>query len=133
MIGRDDGLTTEANILAKNTWKCNDQGRDKDGCHDGEGENPLERNDLSKELTDTKTCAEHGQGKAHSVILVSSEEEQCVNQDTPNSNVGQNTCRKAVSIDHDCTVPVDGDESPGQRPRNDGNMDKSWRGWMAEV
>lgn len=74
----------------------------------------------------------------HSVILCSTnlecdQEEQAVNQDTPNSNVRSNACWQGVCVHHDGSIPVKSDKCPGQWPRHNWDMDKARENLVAEV
>ena len=62
-----------------------------------------------------------------------SEEEQSVDQDTPDGDVGEDASSQAGSIKRNSTVPVQRNESPGQWSGDDWEMDKAWGGWVAEV
>lgn len=88
---------------------------------------------MSQELSNTKRGTQNGQAVAHRVVLVGDQEKHAIDQNAPDGNVGQNSCGQRVCIDHDGTVPVESDESPGQRSRDDGQVDKAWVCWMAEV
>lgn len=46
-----------------------DDSEDEEHCHDGEGKDPLERNDAVKELGDSQRSSENAQVEAHGVVL----------------------------------------------------------------
>ena len=103
---------------------------------------------MSEELTDANGGGQNTQLKAHGVVLdtvswaqrtstrtdlVCHEEEKSIGQDTPDEEVRNNACYKGMSIDSDSTVPVQSNKSPCQRSRNNGDVDESWVGVVAEV
>lgn len=68
-----------------------------------------------------------------STNLEDNEEEQSVNQNTPDNNVGQNASSQAVGIDHDSSVPVNGNKGPGQWRRDDWDVDETWVSRVSEI
>jgi len=110
----------------------NDGGNEEDG-HDGEGKDPLEGDDLAEELTNTEGGAENAEGEAHSVILEGDEEEKSVDEDTPDSNISKDAAEQTLSVECNSTVPVQGNEGPGQGSRDGWEVDPAGRVGVAEV
>jgi hypothetical protein len=50
-----------------------------------------------------------------STNLESDQEEETINQDAPDGNVGEDSSNKTFGTNHDCTVPVNGNECPCKR------------------
>lgn len=67
VLGNDS--LTSAEAAAKDLGESNDKGRNEEGGHDGEGKDPLEGDDLSEELANTKGGAENAEGEADGVVL----------------------------------------------------------------
>lgn len=65
--------------------------------------------------------------------LVSNEEEEPVDQDTPDSNVGENASPDPTRIDRDSSIPIESNKIPCQWSRNNWDVDESWVRVMAEV
>ena len=65
--------------------------------------------------------------------LIDCQEEEAIDEDRPDSNVGKDTCRQTVRIDGDGTIPVQSNKVPSQRPRNSWEVNEPWRGWMPKV
>jgi hypothetical protein len=61
--------TPQSNLLSKDAWHCNGQGGYKEHTHDDEGKDPLEGNDLDKELLHAEGGGKDAEGKAHRVVL----------------------------------------------------------------
>jgi len=126
-------VSSEGDLLAEDTWDSNDQ-RSKEECsHDGEGENPLESDKLGEELVDTKRSCEDAKSETNGVVLECHEEEEAINQNTPDSYIGENPSSEAVSIDRNSTIPVQGHECPRQRSRDDWDVNESWMCVMTEI
>lgn len=84
-------------------------------------------------LASTLTSCQDAELKAHSVVLVSNKEEHAVDQNTPNSDVGEDPGYERVRIyccSSDC---VDSHEVERQWPRDDWNMNETWSSRVAEV
>ena len=47
------GLPTPSNVPAGPSWHSHDDGKDEEDGHNGEGEDPLEGNDLIEELANS--------------------------------------------------------------------------------
>lgn len=62
-------IASPRKLLAKDAWDGNCQCGDEQDSHDGEGEDPLERDGLGEELADTERGAEDGEGESHRVVL----------------------------------------------------------------
>jgi len=126
LIGRDNILIiSETEFLAKDTWNGDCQGGEEEDCHDGEGKDPLKSKSSGEELTDTKSCGEVAESEAHGVILVDEQEEQSIDQDAPDSDVGDDSSSQMMSVDSNSTIPVQGQESPSQRSSDGWNMDSA--------
>lgn len=66
--------------------------------------------------------------------LVGNNKEAAVGQDGPDENVAKDPGDQVVRVvDHHGAVPVEGDEGPGQGPRDDGGVDEARRCVVAEV
>ena len=70
------------------------------------------------------SCSTHSEGR---------EEEQSIHEDTPDGNVSKDASSQTSSVESDSSVPVQGNESPGQWPGDDWEVDKAWSGWVTEV
>jgi len=88
LVFRNNSCVPSEVGVAKDTWKSNDKGEQEQGSHDRESENPLESNDLQEELANAESCGQDGERKAHSVVLVCQEEEEAVEQNSPDEDVG---------------------------------------------
>jgi len=126
-------LSSEAELLAKDAWDTDYKSGKEQNSHDDESEDPLESNCSGKELADSEGSGEGTQGKSHGVVLVNNEEEQSIDQDTPDGNIGQDTCWETVSIDSNGSIPVQCNKSPSQWSRNGWQMNESWVCIVAEV
>lgn len=126
-------LSPEANLFAKDTWNCDDKcGEEQDG-HDCKGKDPLECNGLGEELTDTEGSSEDTKREADGIVLVGNEEEESVDQDAPDRNIGQDASCQVVGIDSDGTIPVQSNKCPCKWSRNNWDVNKSWVGIVSEV
>lgn len=76
MIFGYDRLSTK--VCAKDARESDDDGRKKEGCHNNEGKDPLEGNDLSQKLTNTEGSSENAECETHRIVLESNEEEQSI-------------------------------------------------------
>lgn len=114
-----------------------------------EGDEPIE------ELAHANGGGENTEGEAHSVVLgvqvsmaqqrsvvefkfaaylVDGDEETSVNKERPDEDVTEDTGHKVVGVmDHDGSIPVDGDESPSEGRGNDRPVDEARVSVMAEV
>jgi hypothetical protein len=87
-----------------------------------------------KELGNSNSGSKDAERETHCVILVNHDEEESIGEDGPDEDVSKDTRDKVVRVgNHQSTVPVNGNKSPGQRSRNNGRMDKSGVGVVAEV
>jgi len=93
----------------------------------------LEGNELSCELSNAKGGCKDAESEAHSVVLVSQKEEESINKNAPDGNIGKDPGNQGVGINHDGTVPVDCHKGPSQWSRDNRDMDESWTSWMAEI
>lgn len=54
--------------------------------------------------------------------------------DGPDEDVGKHSVDKVIGMaDHECTIPVQSNEGPGQRSRRRGDVDEDWVGAVEEV
>lgn len=134
-LGVTGRLSSSPEVLATRPCRnSDDKGEDEQDCHDGEGEDPLERDDLSLELSYTQSGRQHAQEESHGIILVDDDEECSIDQNGPDENVGKDPSYKSVGMGHhDGAVPVDGDKGPGKRSRHSRCVDESGVGIVAEV
>lgn len=64
-------------------------------------------------------------GRGKRAYLVNHDEEESIGEDGPDEDVSKNTRHKVVRVgNHQSTVPVDGNKSPGQRSRNNRCVNK---------
>lgn len=78
-----------------------------------------------KELGNSNSGSKNAKREAHGVILVNHDEEESIDKDGPDEDVSKNTRHKVVRVgNHQSTVPVDGNKSPGQRSRNNRCVNK---------
>ena len=73
--------------------------------------------------------------KAHRVILEHRKKEATQHQDSPDEDVGYDTCWQVGSAlpEHRCAIPEDGDVVPCKRRRYDGSMDDQGSRRVTEV
>jgi hypothetical protein len=110
LIRRNNGtFSPEGEFLAKDSWDCDDQGGEEENTHDDEGKDPLECDDLCEELANSDGGCQDAQREAYGIVLlgrlaiivplglwwnqtnfVRDEEEQSIDQDPPDCNIGQN-------------------------------------------
>lgn len=123
-----------ADLLTGPSRYGDDHSEDEQHRHDGEGKDPLEGNDTIEELGDSQGSRQNAQVEAHGVVLVDDNEEHSVDQDRPDEDVGKDASNKAVlGRDHNGTVPVQGNEGPGEGTGDGGHVDALGVGIMAEV
>jgi hypothetical protein len=126
--------TTPVDLPASRSRNSNNNRSDEKQSHDDKGKDPLEGNHLVKELRNSNSGSKDAKREAHCVILVNHDEEESVCEDGPDEDVSKDTGHKVVRVgNHQSTVPVDGNKSPGQRSRNNGRVDKSGVGVVTEV
>lgn len=66
---RRRGLLSPAVVSASGGRDRDDNGGHEQDSHDGEGEDPLERDNLSEELGDTNGGCQNAQVEAHGIVL----------------------------------------------------------------
>lgn len=88
---------------------------------------------MGEELANTERCTKNAKSKSNSPVLVNSKEEQAIDQDTPDGNVGKDACWQAVSIDSDSSIGVQGNEGPCEWSRNSRSMNQSMVCVVTEV
>jgi len=71
--------------------------------------------------------------RASWAYLENDQEEESIDQDTPDCNIGQNAGSQMMRIDSNGTVPVKSNKCPSQRSGNDWNVDESCVSVMAEI
>jgi hypothetical protein len=117
-------LTSEGELLAENAWDSNAKCGNEEDAHNDKSEDPLEGDGLGEKLADTERSSQNAECEAYGVVLchvnnwrlyksrttnlVYNEEEQTIDKNTPDCNVGQDTscqCRVVV-IEHNSTIPV---------------------------
>jgi hypothetical protein len=69
------GLPCIPELPSKNAWKGNDQGTKKQNSRNGDGEDPLQGDDLSQELADSQRSGKNAEFKPHGLVLVCDQEE----------------------------------------------------------
>ena len=79
------------------------------------------------------TGCKNAERKAHSDILIGEQEEQAINQNSPDGNVGQDPRRESVSMDSRSSVPVQGNKVPGEWPTDNWEVDEGRSGRVAEI
>jgi len=126
-------ISSEANFLAKDAWNGDDQSGKEEDSHDDEGKDPLKGNGSGKELPNSESSCQDAKCEAHGIVLEDNEEEQAVNQDTPNCDIGKDARCQVMGVHSNGTIPVQGNKCPCQWPRNDWDVDESWVGIMSEV
>jgi len=123
-----------ANLSASPGGDCDNDSCDEEKSHDDESENPLESNDLVKELRNTNGRGKNTEREAHGVILVDDDEEQSIGENGPNEDVSEDAGHQMVGVrNHQSAIPVDGNKGPGQRSRSNRGVDESRIGVVAEV
>jgi len=88
---------------------------------------------LSQELADTEGSTKNAELKPYSVVLESDQKEQAVDQNTPDSDVAQDSRSQSVGIDSDSAVPVESNEGPSQWSGDNWNMDEARVVGVSEV
>jgi len=107
LVGWDHVLiSSQAELFTEDTWYGNNQGGDEEDTHYDECKDPLEGKGLSEELANPNGSGQDAECKAHGIILEDNEEEETIDQDTPDSNVSQDTSWQAVGIDSNSPIPV---------------------------
>lgn len=81
-------------LLARPGRVSDDERRDEQDGHDGEGEDPLECDNLALKLRDTESGGEHTERETHSVVLVDGDEESAVDKDGPDEDVAEDARNK---------------------------------------
>lgn len=126
-------------LLAKAQLTSGPRGYGKDeGCteqhsHNGKGKDPLKGHDLVFELRNTERSGQNAEPEAHGVVLVRDQEEGTVCQDGPDEDVGEDTGYEALAVrNEDASIPVDCDECPCEGPGDDGCVDETRVGMVAE-
>lgn len=126
LISRNNRLiSAEANFLAKDTRDGNDKCSEEESSHDGECEDPLKGDGLGEELTNSESSSQVAESETHSVVLEDDQEEQSIDQDTPDGDVGKDACWQAMSIDGDSSIGVYGNKGPCKWSGNRRSMDQS--------
>jgi len=134
LVGRYDVLfSSEANFLAKDTWNSDDKGGNEEYAHDDKSKDPLECNGSGEELTDPESSCQDAKCEAYGVILEDNEEEEAIDQDAPDCDIGKDTCCQGVRIDCNGTVPVQSNKCPCQWSRDNRNVDEPRVCVVAEV
>lgn len=62
-------LASEGQLLAEDSWNCDDQGGEEENGHDDKGKDPLECNGLDEELANADGGCQDAQCEAHGVVL----------------------------------------------------------------
>lgn len=125
---------SERDVSAQRSRDGDDQRQHEEDGHDGEGEDPLEGDDLAVELRHAEGGGQDAQVEAHGVILVDDDEESTVGKDRPDEDVGEDPSNQTRwVVDHDGAVPVDGHKRPGKGSRHGRRVDEPGVGVVAEV
>lgn len=132
-------LSVVGSALPRNVPACRgrhgnrDRG-DEQERHDDEGEDPLKGDNLVQELRNANGGSEDAEGEADGVIVVDDDVEAAKDEEGPDEDVAKDAGNQVVRVrHHDGTVPVNGNESPGQRRRDDGSVDEARVRVVAEV
>lgn len=127
-------LLSPLEVFSSRSRDGDDHGGNEQGSHNGEGENPLESNNLSEELSNADGGGEHAQVETHGVVLVHNNEEQAISQDRPDEDVAKDSGNERLGVGHhDGAVPVDGNKVPCERAGYDSLVDEASVGRVAEV
>jgi len=133
-LGVSLGLFSPTRVSASCCWNRDDNRGNKQGCHDGEGEDPLKCHNLSEELSDTNGGGENAQVETHSIILVRNDEKQTIGQNRPNEDVAKDAGNERFWVGyHDGPVPVNGNKVPCKWSGYDSLMDETSVSRMTEV
>lgn len=138
LIRRNNSLlSSEAEFFAEKAWQGNQDRSNEENTHNYKGKDPLERNRFCEELTDPQGSSQDAKGEAHGVVLVYSEEEQAIDENSPDSNVGQDaSCKTWVAgmgVCGNSTIPVQSNKSPGKRCGHNWNVNESGVSVVTEV
>jgi len=134
LVGRYNVLiSSEAELLAKDTWNGDDKGSEEENSHDGESKDPLESNDMCGELANAKSSCQYTECEAHGVVLEDNEEEEPIDEDTPDSYIGQDASWETMAVGCNSTVPVESNKRPCQWPRDNGDMNETGMCVVSEI
>lgn len=70
---------------------------------------------------------------AQKTNLEGDEEEETVDKDTPDGNIGKNAAKQTLGMEGNSSVPVQSNECPGQGSGDSWEVDEAGRGRVAEV
>lgn len=68
-----------------------------------------------------------------STNLEDDQEEQPINEYAPDCDISQDACSQMMRIDSDCAIPVQSNECPCERTRDNRDVYESWMGVMTEI
>jgi hypothetical protein len=121
-------------LLAGPGGNSDRDGSKEEDSHDDKGEDPLQGDNLTEELRDANGGGKNAEREAHGVVLVDDDEEASVGENGPDEDVAKDAGDQVSRVgDHESSVPVDGDKGPGQGSRDDGRVDETRVGVVAEV
>lgn len=83
-------------------------------------------------LTSLTSC-QNAEIEAHGIILVKSEEEQTITQETPDGNICDNPGSEMVGTNGSSSTPEESYEVPCQRSADNGYVHQKWGSRMPEV
>lgn len=151
LVVRKEWRTLAVGGLAasQDTGNGNDESADENQAHDSatpvsvytkrfileysQCKDPLQFNQLHAELSNCQTSRQECRSKSKSIVFEDDQEEPSVDGNAPDGNVGENTARKVVAMNHDGSTPKDGKEGPGQGEGDDGEVDEAWAGWDTDI
>jgi len=122
-----------AGLLSKDSWDCDDEREEEDDSHDGECKDPLESKNLGAKLTKSQPSHQERSGKSNVIILENQQEESGEDQEIPDGDVGKDSTCEAGAVNHNGTVPEEGEFNPGQRQGDGGKVNPFWGSRVAKV
>jgi len=134
LVGWYDALvSSEVKLLTKDTWNGDDQSSKKEYSHDNESKDPLEGNGSGKELANSESSCQDAKCEAHGIVLEDDEEEEAIDQDTPDCDIGKDAGCQVMGIHGNGAIPVQSNKCPRQWPRDHWDVDESWVCVVSEV
>lgn len=80
---------------------------------------------MAVELSHAQGGRQQAEPEAHGVVLVGNEKEEAVGEERPDKDVGHDSGSNSNVGHHDGAVPVEGHKCPGERARDNGDVDKA--------
>lgn len=102
-------------------------------AEDDEGEDPLQSDDLDRELRNGQGQCQQSHGGAEGVVLECDEAESREDQEVPDEDVGHDASGKSMRVNHRRAVPEEGDKAPCEWAGDGRDMNQQRGGSMVEI